>query len=158
MPSISNAKPLPSIFITKTKVNELVTNYEANKLPILSAAISKSDTKSAWYSLEQFEELMREMYYQNADGMRIYFGAYDSEDLLYANQLTVIFVPTYLNETTGLHTDIILDDEDDFIDRNGLSAKRMNKNGGEDIKKNLDSIGLCPPTCSVQDTKYPLIP
>jgi hypothetical protein len=139
------AKALPGIFIFKEEVNQRVKNYLQTKHTLLTSAIGKDDTKSAWYSLEQFEELMREMYYLNADGLRIYFGAYSADDEEYPNQLTVIFVPTHLSDT-GSHTDIIIDDEQNFMQRTMVPA----------TLKNLDTIGLCPPSCSDQDTRYPL--
>jgi hypothetical protein len=92
--------------------------------------------------LEQFEAMVREMYYQNADGLRIYFGAYDGEDELYANQLTVIFVPTFLNEATGGHCDVVIEGDDTIESRMGLP-------------KNLDTIALCPPMCAGNEQAYP---
>ncbi len=154
--SYRTPKPLPTTFIPKEVVNERVNNYLANKHNLLSAAISKDDSISAWYSLEQFEELMREMYYQNADGLRIYFGALGEEDLLYPNQLTIIFVPTYLDENTSKHTDIIIDNEAGYVDREEAGAKKLAKSAGSNTKKNLDALGLCPPSCSDHDCAYPL--
>jgi cell division GTPase FtsZ len=147
-----SAKPLPNIFISKEVVNERVNNYLLNKHPLLSAAINKEETKAAWYSLEQFEELMREVYFLNADGLRIYLGAYGSDDLRYPDQMTVIFVPTYFDEQTGKQKDIIIDDDDEY------TARSVNKNMAaqkSDIPKNLDSIGLCPPGCDDQELSYP---
>ncbi|WP_315823894.1 hypothetical protein [Paraflavitalea speifideaquila] len=95
---------------------------------------------------------MREFYYLNADGLRIYFGAYGKEDLMYPNHMTVIFVPTYLDEETGKHKDIIIDDDNDeeYLKR---AANKVSKMG---ITKNLDSIGLCPPGCDGEgDLSYP---
>jgi len=153
MPVSRTAKPLPGIFIDKEEVNKRVTNYLKEKHPAQSAAIGREDSKSAWYSLDQFEELMREMYYLNADGLRIYFGAYDKEDKNYPGMLTVVLVPTYMNENTGKHTDIVVDDEVNFSDRSEAKPEPSAMRG---IRKNFDTLGLCPPTCAAHDFHYPL--
>jgi len=152
MSTANNAKPLPKIFIYKEVVNERVKNYVNNKLPLLSQAIGKQDSNSGWYSLDQFEDLMREMYYLNADGVRIYFGAYGSDDSLYPGQLTVMFVPTYFNKETGHHTDIIIEDIDGF---EGRSIAETNFTANSKTTKNYDSLGLCPPDCGFQTLSYP---
>jgi len=150
MPSQRNSKPLPEVFIDKTEVNIRVKNFMEHKHGLLTTAIGKNESKSAWYSLEQFEQVMRELYYQNADGMRIYFGAYPDDNSDYARQLTIIFVPTFYNENTGKHTDIIIDDDESFGDRGEpLEMQSMS------IRKNLDTFGLCPPSCYDQDCVYP---
>ncbi|MGB8193094.1 MAG: hypothetical protein WCF67_14295 [Chitinophagaceae bacterium] len=152
MPSRST-KSLPQTFIYKEVVNERVRNFQENKHPLLTQAMEKAESESAWYSLEQFEEMMREMYYQNADGLRIYFGAYNANDPEYANQMTVIFVPTYLDETTGKHTDIVIDDYDDFNTRAAAPMAAGMAKGV--IHKNLDTIALCPPSCAEHELAYP---
>ena len=143
-------KPLPGIFISKEEVNQRVKNYLGQKHPILSKAIDGQETKSAWYSLEQFEELMREMYYLNADGMRIYFGAYAKEDPNYPGMLTVIFVPTHFNPSTGKHADIVIDDDQNFAKRREVPPALVRQ-----VAKNLDTLGLCPPACDTQEFSYP---
>jgi hypothetical protein len=153
MPVNRTAKPLPGIFIDKEEVNKRVSNYLNEKHPVLSAAIGHEDSKSAWYSLDQFEELMREMYYLNADGLRFYFGAYDGDDANYPGMLTVVLVPTYLNENTGKHTDIVVDDEADFLGRCAAKAIPVMRRA---IGKNLDTLGLCPPSCDKHTFSYPL--
>jgi cell division GTPase FtsZ len=147
-----SAKPLPEIFISKEVVNERVQNFISGKHALLSTAMGKPETRAAWYSLQQFEQLMREFYYLNADGLRIYFGAYPKDDLQYPDHLTVIFVPTYLDEETGKQKDIIIDDDDEYTTRAASKSFKF------DIPKNLDSIGLCPPGCDGDgggDLSYP---
>ena len=138
METITRKVPtVPSIFISKTDVNSRIKNFQDHKLPLLSNAIGKSDSTSAWYSMEQFDEIVREMHLQDASGLRVYFGAYDSTDELYANQLTIIFVPTFKNEATGNHRDIVIEDPTSWGGRLG-------------DPKYLDTISLCPPMCSGQ--------
>lgn len=142
---------LPTTFIYKDAVNEMVKAYQNVKHPLLSQEIGKQETKSGWYSREQFEEMVQEMQYQNASGVRIYFGAYGSDHPEYANQLTVIFVPTEFDENTNQHKDIILDDQGIFNER--LAATTQIQKPGDPM--NLDTIGLCPPTCLGQSAYYP---
>ena len=148
MSSTRSTKPLPTIFIDKDEVNQRVKNYLTNKRPLLAGAMSGPETKSAWYSLPQFEELMRELYYLNADGLRIYLGAYNEDDPNYPGMMTVVFVPTYLNEATGKHADIVIDNDAEFESRCSAST--------EGVSKNYDTIGLCPPACGNHDFAYPL--
>jgi len=143
---------LPSTFIEKDAVNYLVSNYQNGKHQLLSTAIEKSETKSGWYTRDQFEEMVREMEHQNASGVRVYFGAYDSNHPQYANQLTLIFVPTSFDENTETHKDIIIDDQPDYEDRLAMTPSFMEKGR----PKNLDSIGLCPPGCAGQESFYPM--
>jgi hypothetical protein len=141
---------LPSIFIEKAAVNELVTNYQQGKHVLLSNQMGKPETKFGWYSKEQFEEIVREISYQQENhqevsGIKMYFGAYSSDHHEYANQLTIIFVPTYFDASTSTHRDIVIDDQTDIGDRANLMSKI----------KNLDTIGLCPPSCGGQSSFYP---
>jgi hypothetical protein len=142
---------LPSIFIYKDVVNEMVKNYQNDKHPLLSNEINKQDTKSGWYSRQQFEELFQELDFQTATGVRIYFGAYPSDHPEYANQLTVIFVPTKFDENTNIEKDIIIDDTDIFQER--LNATIELRTPGDSM--GLDTVGLCPPTCLGQSAYYP---
>ncbi len=141
-----NVKPLPSTFIYQDVVAQRIKNYREKKLPLLSNAMGKPDTESGWYSLEQFEELMREMYYQHADGLRIYFGAHSSDDHLYPDQLTVIFVPTFYNSETDNHEDIVIEQSEAYATRAVTFEK--------DVKKNIDTLTLCPPLCKNQTMVY----
>lgn len=142
---------LPSIFIYKEAVNEMVTNFQGTKYELLSNNIGKPETKSGWYSRAQFEEIVQEMEYQNASGIRIYFGSYGSEHPEYSNQLTVIFVPTEFDEGTNQHKDIIIDDQSNFGDR--VTASEERRVPGDPM--GLDTVGLCPPTCLGQSSYYP---
>lgn len=139
------AKPLPSTFISKEIVNRRVKNYLSGKHQLLSSHLGHEDSRAGWYSLAQLEELVREMHYQNADGLRIYFGAYDQKDDLYPGQLTLIFVPTFEDPSSGQHVDIIIDDLENYADR----CQSF------DEKKGLDSISLCPPACGQGELSYP---
>jgi hypothetical protein len=142
---------LPSIFIYKDAVNEMVKNYQNGKHGLLSEQLGRPETKSGWYSRQQFEEIVQEMDYQNASGIRMYFGAYNAGHPQYANQLTVIFVPTEFDESTEEHKDIIIDHTETFEDRDAFTKTMRTKSD----PKNLDTIALCPPTCLGHDSFYP---
>lgn len=144
---------LPSIFIYKEAVNQLVKNYQqGGKHELLSNEMGeREETKSGWYSREQFEELVREMNLHDASGIRMYFGAYNAEHPEYANQLTIIFVPTSYDEAENVHRDIVIDDTLAFKAREEMSSALI----GKPIIKNLDTIGLCPPTCAGHESFYP---
>jgi hypothetical protein len=144
-------KTLPLTFIYKEAVNALVKNYQNNKHGLLSESIGRPETKCGWYSREQFDEMVQEMEYQNASGVRMYFGSYSSQHPEYANQLTIIFVPTRFNADANTHEDIVLDDQEIFAVRESISPALTD----QPITKNLDSIGLCPPACAGQSYYYP---
>lgn len=152
MAAMRGSKPLPTIFIDKDEVNQRIKNYLNDKRPLLAAAMNRPESKSAWYSLSQFEELIREMYYLHADGLRIYWGAYNKDDQDFPGMMTIVFVPTHLDEITGNHTDIVIDNDESFEDRCTATGDAVTIQGG---RKNYDTIGLCPPSCGGHTFAYP---
>jgi hypothetical protein len=149
-----NAKPLPTTFVGKATVNDRVKNYHESKLKVLSEKLGRPDTTSGWYSLREFEELVKEMYYLHADGLRVYFGAYPDDDLLYPGQLTIIFVPTFYNAETDSHEDIAIDDTANFSDRAARTESNKMR-GTTEEEKSIDTLALCPPFCTKQTFIYP---
>ena len=108
---------------------------------LLSNAINKPDTKSVWYSREHIQGLLDEMIHANADGLRIYFGAY-SENHEYSKQLCLLMVMTRLNSQRGFQADFSIEDEPDFSERSALER------GITDFKKKDYNVGSpCPPIC-----------
>ncbi|MCX6316612.1 MAG: hypothetical protein NTW29_04940 [Bacteroidetes bacterium] len=143
MPVTRPPKALPSIFIPKTKVNALVKEFDQKKRPLLETAIAKEETRAIWYSLEHFEEIMRELYYLNADGVRVYFGAYGPESGKYAGQLSIVFVPTY-SVGPNTHRDVVMEEEENYKERSEVPPA-----------KNLNFGALCKPDCDGQELVYP---
>lgn len=109
----NGARPLPFFFVGKTLTNERILRFAQTKHPVLSEKISKPDTRSIWYTKEHITFLLEEMEKANADGLRIYFGAYGEKDT-YSGQLCLLMVMTKPDELTGGHSDITLEDQPDF--------------------------------------------
>jgi hypothetical protein len=150
MPVKREPKSLPFIFVNKTEVSKRVNNYKTQKQGMLTEKMNgKEETRSIWYSREHLEEIMRELYYLNADGVRLYFAAYDPEHELYGSQLSLVFVPTYLTEENK-HRDIIIEDEENY------TARKAMKQTGFDANKGLDFGALCKPDCGDHELLYPL--
>ncbi|GAB2809113.1 hypothetical protein [Ferruginibacter profundus] len=143
---------LPAAFVSKATVNQRVGNYQNHKLPTLSAALGRSDTKSIWYTVEHLEQLLDELHYQEASGMRVYFGAYPSDHDDYPGQLCLMMVPTTFNGTTSNHEDIIIEEQDDFTDRFGA----FDPEEIENIYKSFNFGSPCPPACLNQDPGFPI--
>jgi hypothetical protein len=163
---MSTTKPLPEFFIGKAEANKFITNFMKNKLPLLSAQLpnGREDTQSIWYSFAHIEELYKEMVFLNADGLRIYFGAYDAQtkDTEYGDdvsqQLCLVMVPTVTNLNTLKHEDLLQEDTKEFWLRPGSEMFDKTKN-----KMELTTGGSrgynhgtpCPPLCKDQERKFP---
>jgi len=150
-------QPLPIIFVDQTTINDRVTNYQSIKHPILDTALKNIDngreeTKSIWYSREHFETIVNEMDLTDADGVRVYFGAYSEEDGHAPGQLCLMMV---LTRTVGSnHTDIIYENEPDFEDRSNAGSR--SRFAGESEKPRQFNYGSpCPPICVNQEPGYP---
>lgn len=78
-------------------VDSVISNYKRERWVHNSKKLGKEDSLSVWYSigeLEAFFELARS---RGADGVRLYFGAYDKdypENELYAGRQTIVLVAT----------------------------------------------------------------
>ncbi len=153
MPS-RTPKPLPDCFIGKVVANRRIKRFQDEKLNLLSAPIGKGDTKSVWFRFETIEDIYKELVYLNANGLRVYFAAYedkvDPQDPLPEKQLTVIFVATERN-AQGQNEDIILEDLPNFPER---QQARQGAATGADKEFNYGSP--CPPDCGDgSGTKFP---
>jgi len=159
----SPVQPLPAIFIGKESINNRVNNYLSNKHPLLrnaQKAISdeREETKTIWYSREHIETWLNEMNLLNADGMRIYFGAYGEEDTDVAGQLCLLMVLTRTAENSTTHDDIIYENEPDFADRSAeTNSRSINEDGleGEGNPKEFNYGSPCPPICRDQNPSFP---
>ena len=132
----NGARPLPFFFVGKTLTNERILRFAQTKHPVLSEKISKPDTRSIWYTKEHITFLLEEMEKANADGLRIYFGAYGEKDT-YNGQLCLLMVMTKPDELTGGHSDITLEDQPDFQLRSAEGNTPRDFNVGSP----------CPPMC-----------
>lgn len=150
------ATPLPFFFISKEVAAERISNYGSNKGSILSQELGRTDTRSIWYSREHIESLLQEIDLVNGDGLRIFFGAYESTHE-YPNQTCLIMVPTREEMTENnsiIHKNVILEDEPDFENRSSLAREIWTITGDEDLSdvcRNFNHGSPCPPLCDGSD-------
>jgi hypothetical protein len=149
---------MPAIFIGKELMDNRISNYVTQKYPVLNQQLSgdgplREDTRSIWYTREHVESWLEEIRHLNADGMRIYFGAYgNNEEGRPPGQLCLLMVMTRSDGPGTPHEDIVLENEPDFEARQ-QGARSRSLNGGNGI---LDQTSLpkeynygapCPPIC-----------
>lgn len=146
------AKPLPDIFIGTEKVQIMVEKYQTEKYPLLQAAqtakgIGRNETKSVWYTKEHIQTLLSEMDLMNANGMRVYFGAYEENHPLAPGQQCLLMVLTRQSSNGG-NEDIIYETEPGFEERNNASANSRSVNPSEqETPKPFNYGSPCPPIC-----------
>lgn len=156
MSSNQTAIPLPEIFIGTEKVNQRINLYMQNKRPLLNHALSeggtaREDTKSIWYSKEHLETLLNEINIMEGDGIRIYFGAYESNNDIAPDQLCLLMMVTRPGEAVGSHKDIIYENEPGFTNRKEATTRSKAYYGGhlntEGRPKPFNYGAPCPPIC-----------
>ncbi len=141
------AKPLPASFVPKAEINKRVNNFMTFKHPLLTAELGKAETKSVWYATLHLEQLIDELKYKEASGLRIYLGAYSDDHPNYAGQLCLLMVPTRADGQTLGHFDIIAEEEPDFPERfAGFDPGEIGR-----IYKTFNFGSPCPPACPPPD-------
>ncbi len=83
-------------------VDTVVRNYKQERWVHNSKRLGKEDSLSVWYSVEELEEYIAKIKDHGADGIKIYFGAYDKDytaNPLYAGRQTVVLVATKQGQT-----------------------------------------------------------
>src|SRR5688572_4002211 len=103
-------------FVDTNHVNTVIQNYKKERWVHNSKRLGKEDSLSVWYSVQELEEFLARAKEHAADGIKIYFGAYDEECApkpLYAGRQTVVLVATKQKETeTGsINKDIYINTE-----------------------------------------------
>ncbi len=119
-------------------VDTVVKNYKQERWVHNSKRLGKEDSLSVWYSIEELEEFMAMCKVHGADGIKMYFGAYDkdySEDPLYAGRQTIALVATKQRQTESGPAN-----KDVYI-KNGDESSILAWNAGR----------ICPPYCIVKD-------
>jgi hypothetical protein len=163
------ARPLPEFFVGKVKSNELIANFMKKKYAALKGTLpsDRGETESIWYSIEHIEKLYKELIYLNADGLRIYMGAYGEgctdkdTGLDYSNQICLVMLPTYTNPENGKHKDLIQEHTEQFRSRNGSDifvdgeGKILPQPEGG-IPRGFNQGKPCPPLCNGQEPEFPL--
>lgn len=116
-------------------VDTVIRNYKQERWVHNTQRLGKEDSLSVWYSVEELEEYLAKAKEHGADGIKIYFGAYDKDyapNPLYAGRQTVVLVATKQKETPAgiMNKDLYIKTE----------------KGTSILAYNVGS--LCPPFCA----------
>lgn len=119
-------------------VNTVIKNYKKERWVHNSNRLGKEDSLSVWYSIEELEEFIAMSKDHGADGIKLYFGAYDKdykEQPLFAGRQTVALVATKhkITEAGESNKDIYIQTE--------TGSTILSWNAGS----------LCPPYCGSKD-------
>lgn len=118
-------------------VDTVIKNYKQERWIHNSNRLGKEDSLSVWYSIEELEEFIAMSKDHGADGVKMYFGAYDkdyTENPLYAGRQTIALVATKQKQTL-----------------NGPANKDVYINTGEEsILLAWNAGNLCPPYCIIK--------
>ena len=103
--------------VNTAHVDNIIRNYKQERWVNNSKHIGKEDSLSVWYSIEELEEFLAMAKSHGADGVKLYFGAYDKdykEDKLRAGRQTVVFVGTQAKNTPSgiVDKDLYIIDQD----------------------------------------------
>jgi len=143
----TSSRTLPGNFVGREITQDRVTRYSAEKQPLLSKAIGKTDTGSIWYTFRQIEDIYKELVFLKADGLRFYLGAYEENHADFADQLCLLMVPTRLNPETNRHRDVVLEEEPEF-------EKRLEISRSLGLVKDFNYGSPCPPVCPPHELRY----
>lgn len=144
----NSSNPLPPFYVGRTITEARRNNFENDKLGLLTTALGKDDTKSIWYSREHIAGLIAEIDHADGDGLRIYFGAYESGHD-YEGQLCLVMNVTR-EATVGLvtvHQNVVLEDEPDFNDRQSSDRDAGISKNLPAGKRDFNFGSPCPPRC-----------
>jgi hypothetical protein len=128
-------KPLVGQLVGKEHVDDLIRNYKKERWVHNSNRLGKADSLSAWFSLESLKGFLEVAREENADGIKIYFGAYPEnfeKKPEYSGRQTVVLVATkekHTSEGKTINKDIY-----------------RHKDGKTDILA-FNFSALCPPNC-----------
>ena len=84
-------------FVGTEHVETVRRNYREQRWIQNSRRIGKPDSLSVWFSLEDVEGFLEKLKNHGGNGIRFYFGAYDTEFVekpLYAGRQTIVMVGT----------------------------------------------------------------
>ena len=118
------------------QVGNLIREYKQNRWSPNSERIGKSDSLSAWYSIEDMENFLALAKSKGGDGVRFYFAAYPAEYAPkpeYAGRQTLVMVGTRSK-----------------ITETGAAANKdiyYSKNGRLKILSGVLPV-TCPPSCN----------
>ncbi len=125
-------------FVDTNHVDTVIKNYKKERWVHNSKRLGKEDSLSVWYSVEELEDFLEKAKVHGADGIKIYFGAYDKEHApkpLYAGRQTVVLVATKQKETEA-----------------GVANKDVYINTDKGHTILAYNVGtICPPFCNGND-------
>jgi hypothetical protein len=149
MENQKNLIPLPSFFVGSDITTGRINEFASKKNKLLSQAIGKPDTRSVWYSRAHIAQLLDEIERANGDGLRIYFGTYESGHR-FEGQTCLLMNATRAEQQGSLtiHKDVIPEDEPDFADRSSIARDFSGQaDADEDKEKGFNFGSPCPPLC-----------
>lgn len=121
-------------FVNTQHVDTLIKNYKQTRWAANSERIGKEDSLSVWYSIEEIEEFLAVAKANNADGVKMFFGAYSpdyTEAEGYAERQTLVMVATKQSSTGQ-----------------GIANKNVYINTDKGTNVLAYNCGrLCPPNC-----------
>lgn len=88
--------------VNSAHVDSVIRNYKQERWIHNTKRLGKEDSLSVWYSLEELQEFFNMAQESGADGVRLYFGAYDADyadQPLFAGRQTIVLVATRNKET-----------------------------------------------------------
>lgn len=121
---------------------------------MLTSSLGKTDTRSVWYSRAHIAALLDEIDHAEGDGMRIFFGSYESEHEDYSGQTCLLMVVTREEQVGEMirHKNVIIEDEPDYEDRAALAREMPDWELGQSKRKRDFNHGSpCPPICDGTD-------
>jgi pyridoxine 5'-phosphate synthase PdxJ len=124
--------------VTTNHVDTVIRNYKKERWVHNSKRIGKEDSLSVWHSIEELEEFIAKAKDNGADGIKLYFGAYDTdykENPKYAGRQTIVLVATKHKITDAGESN-----KDLYI---------QTDKGSTILAWNTGS--LCPPYCGTRD-------
>jgi hypothetical protein len=155
----ATAKPLPYFYVGKETAIKRVKEFQEHKHGVISTSLGKPDTKHIWYSKEHLSQLLEELKDVDGDGVRVYFGTYESTHQ-FAGQTCLIMVLTKPGISGGniVHENVFVEDQPGFEHRNSLSRDLQVLPGDTSLFGNNREFNYgspCPPLC---DEGVPKIP
>src|ERR1700688_2608177 len=122
--------------ISTVQAHTLIREYKQTRWVSNSERISKPDSLSAWYSIEEMENFLSQAKSQGGNGIKFYYGAYP-EDYTpkpeYAGRQTLVMIATK-SKLTEMGA---IANKDIYYSKNG-TLKILSGNGPN----------LCPPICN----------
>jgi hypothetical protein len=119
------------------EADTLIREYKQKRWVANSERISKPDSLSAWYSIEEIEKFLILAKSHGGDGIRFYYGAYPedySPRTEYAGRQTLVMVGTKSKKVN----EGILANKDIYYSQHGKTK----------ILSGLGGPNLCPPICN----------